>query len=243
MKKILAIAMAVVMLFAMTVVVSADEVLYSEDCLFFSAGNWNAYELKAEIIDALATEGAVLVVTRSTEFRVEFTGEEGGPYEKFCFNDTWYSGLYYEANNIQLGTAGHTAEGEPGKGIIDCLKDDGVKVYYDGNAIYNAWIEGNFNAGGAPQLISNTSAEDAYDIINVSVIIPSEPIVSEAPAEEAPAEEPAPETEAPAEEPAPETEAPAEDTPAEEAPAETGLALAVIPTVVAMAAVVISKKR
>ncbi len=59
-------------------------------------------------------------------------------------------------------------------------------------------------------------------------IIPTVPVV-----EEAPAEEPAPEVDEPAE----------DETPATEAPAETGVALAVIPAIVAMAAVVISKKR
>ncbi len=63
------------------------------------------------------------------------------------------------------------------------------------------------------------------------------PAVEEAPAEdvEAPAEDTT--TEAPAED----VEAPAEDT-ATEAPAETGLALAIVPMIVAAAAVVLSKK-
>ncbi len=222
--------MTVAMLFAMTVVVSAeDTVLYSEDTLFFSAGNWNAYELKAEIIDALATEGAVMVITRSNESGIVFTGEEGGPYEKFCFNDTWYSGLYHDVNNIQLGTAGHTSDLEPTAYILDCLKDDGIKIYYDGNAIYNAWIEGNFNAGGAPQIISNCSVDGAYDISNISVIIPAEPIVAETP-EEAPAEE------------TPAEETPVEETPAEDTPAETGLTLAVLPAVIALAVVAFKKR-
>lgn len=65
MKKIFAIAMAVVMLFAMTIAVSADEVIYTEDILFMTAGNWTQMELEVtmpDLVAALQTPGA--------EFRV-----------------------------------------------------------------------------------------------------------------------------------------------------------------------------
>lgn len=61
MKKIFAIAMAVVMLFAMTIAVSADEVIWSEDILFATASSWTATELEtplADFLTYLATPGA-----------------------------------------------------------------------------------------------------------------------------------------------------------------------------------------
>ncbi len=102
--------------------------------------------------------------------------------------------------------------------------------------------DGGFGGSAAPTHLIVKGPDYATPLANTTFEVLS--IAGVDAAEEAPAEEPAPETEAPAEEPAPETEAPAEEpAPETEAPAETGVALAVIPAIVAMAAVVISKKR
>ena len=243
MKKLLAIVMAVAMLMAMSVTVSAEEVILSEDTLFFSCGNWEQYDATTtitDLIDALATPGCYLVITRSAESDA-LPHPDG--YEKFFMTDSWWSGRVAndegeEINGVRFGTANHTdamatANGNVNDVTIDCVLDDGIKVWYDGAELYKIFTEGNFNAGGSGLVfVSNTSAT-SYKITNFSVVVPDEPIV-------------APETEeAPVEDTT--TEAPAEDTtteaPADEEPADTGLALAVVPAIVALAAVALSKKR
>ncbi len=79
-------------------------------------------------------------------------------------------------------------------------------------------------------------ASSIFELNSVEVTVE----VKFAEAAEAPAEEPADEPEAPADEPAVEAEPEVE---AEDTPAETGLGLAVIPGVVALAVVALSKKR
>ncbi len=89
----------------------------------------------------------------------------------------------------------------------------------------NVWFSSKQNVWN-PQGVS-------YYLDNVSITEGIEDIPVEEPADEAPVEEvPAGDTT---------TEAPAEDT-TTEAPAETGLALAIVPMIVAAAAVVLSKK-
>ncbi len=244
MKKLLSIALALVLAFALTVNVFAEEVIYSEDIMFFSASNWSQYTLDITVADfaaKLATPGAYVVITRSAPTDVVYA--DGG-YEKFCMTDGWWSGnLGTDAdgntiNTMRLGTGGHTIAVSPEFDVLlDCVLDDGVKVWYDA-AAFLAQFESFTNGGSELLLISNTSST-AYDVVNISIVVPDEPIA----APEAPAEE-----EAPAEDTT--TEAPAEDTTTEapaveetDAPAETGLALAVVPAVVALAAVVLSKKR
>ncbi len=105
-------------------------------------------------------------------------------------------------------------------------EEDGMKVVY-------------FDAAKFVKLYTDAGLS-LDDVLNFSIsasgcTLYSVSVVDGAPAAEAPAEEPAEDT------PVENTEeAPAE---AEETPAETGLAFAVIPAIVAMAAVVISKKR
>ncbi len=81
-----------------------------------------------------------------------------------------------------------------------------------------------------------------FYIDNVSVVEGGAPAVEDTPVDE-PADAPVEDepVDAPVEDEP--VDAPVEDTPAEETPAETGLALAVVPGVIALAAVALSKKR
>ena len=254
MKKLLSIALAIVLALALTVSVFAEEVLVSEDTMFFSNGNWVQYDTEidtADFVAALETPGAYLVFTRGSAATDALAYGNGG-WEKFLILDSWWSGNYPQGDGttiqwIALGTANHniavtTAGGQPYDVHIDCVLDDGIKAWYDAADILAAWTAGAYNTSGAKlTLISNSSPDDVYDIVNVSVVVPDEPIA----APEAPAEEETPVEDVPAvEDPAVGdtiTEVPAEDV--TEAPADTGLALAIVPMIVAMAAAVVSKKR
>ena len=88
------------------------------------------------------------------------------------------------------------------------------------------------NHGSTFSVIMNTSATN-YDLTNVSIVVPDTPYV--APEVE---EEPAPEE--PAVEPEVETEEP--EVEAEDTPADTGLTLAVLPAVIALAVVAFKKR-
>ncbi len=212
MKKVLSIIMALVMVMSLTVAIAAEEVLVSEDTMFFSNGNWEQFETQistADFVAALETPGAYFVITRGSAATGELAYTAGG-WEKFNILDSWWSGNYPVADGstcqwIALGTANHdiavtTEGGQPYDVHIDCVLDDGIKVWYNAADILAAWTAGGYNTSGANLIvISNSSPDDVYDIVNVAVVVPDAPI-------EAPAEE----------------EAPADDTPAvEETPVVT----------------------
>lgn len=252
MKKLLAVLMAVAMLCAMSVTVFADEVVYSEDTMFWKNGNWSDYttELGTDVLaEQLAKENAYLVITRSNT-------PDGMAYpehwEKFCILDAWWSGAHDPGNGescqwIAMGTANHTiamaeANGQQYDVHIDAVLDDGIQVWYNGADIMEVWTAGNYNVTGGGDtlyIISNSNPDDVYSITNVSIIITDAPVGTDA--EEAPADDA--NTEAPVEN----TETPADttttETPVEKEPANTGIALAVVHMMVAAAAVALSKKR
>ncbi|MCD7784428.1 MAG: hypothetical protein LUH18_02430 [Oscillospiraceae bacterium] len=129
------------------------------------AGNWNQVTLDSDtsLMDALAEDGAILMITRSKETSVSY---DDGEYEKFLFIDSWWSN-----NNtlITLGSAGHTSADE--SDVIDCLSDDGTTLTYDGATIYAAWVDGGYADGGESLVfISNTSA--SYTITSFKVLVP-----------------------------------------------------------------------
>ncbi|MBQ8623016.1 MAG: hypothetical protein IJ424_01345 [Oscillospiraceae bacterium] len=126
------------------------------------------------------------------------------------------------------------------------LKIDGVSYTFDGgNATwdYTVGAEGKIEMkpwlnpafGGADHIDNNPKTGSK---IEVTLTVDAANITEDAPVEE---EVETPVEEEPVEE-APTTEAPVDEAPADEAPAETGLALAVVPMIVALAAVVLSKK-
>lgn len=256
MKKFLAILAALVMVLSLTLCVAADEVLYEHDFTAglteFACGNWSTATLSditmEEFITALSTPGAQLVITRSEAAVVGLKSEEG--YEKFCITDGSYGLAVVEgddtSNHLKLGTASHTIEmsvatGQPYDITIDCLSDDGVTVVYDGNAVAEA-LNAAWNAdtcGTSIVIISNTSAFN-YNINEISIVVSE--TAAETPADETPAEDTTENTEIPADT-TENTETAEETTPVEKEPANTGVALAVVPMAVAAVAVALSKKR
>ncbi|MCD7784629.1 MAG: hypothetical protein LUH18_03475 [Oscillospiraceae bacterium] len=243
MKKVLSIAIALCMMLTLTVCVFADdEVIFSEDTMFWSSGNWNDYTLEnatiTEFVELLQTEGAVLVVTRDTEFHIEHSGSE--TYEKILILNSWWSGTDVNSGLqwVSLGTAGHTSTTEPDVGIIDCISDDGVTVMWDGATVAQALIDGGFNVeGSSPCMIINCSADGAYKISNVSII------VTETVAEETAEEETTEEAEASETEETTESSESTETASASTSSPDTGVALALVPMAIAGIAVVSSKRR
>lgn len=248
MKKFLAILAALVMVLSLTLCVAADdEVVLSEDLLFFTAGNWSQFDLETtieDLMEALATPGSYFVVTRSNEPTDTVLYTDGG-YEKFFMTDGWWSmrvpnDADEEINGIRMGTANHTmdmvtADGKPTDVTIDPVLDDGIKVWYDSAElleIMNAALPESH--GSSIVFVSNTSST-TYKITNISVVVPAEPIVTET-VDETPADTTTENTETPADNTTTET-------PVEKEPAETGIALAVVPMAVAAVAVALSKKR
>ncbi len=141
-------------------------VAYSEDINLASA-EWDTTDLSdASLVEALATEGSVLVVTRSEETNIVFD-TDAGTYDKFGLVNSWWSGDW-----IVLGTAGYASGDEDGVTVIDCISDDGTTVMYDGITVYNEWAARGMNAGGSALFITNSSG--SYTITNVTVLVPVE---------------------------------------------------------------------
>lgn len=141
-------------------------VAYSED-IDLASGDWDTTDLSdASLVEALATEGSVLVVTRSEETNIVFD-TDAATYEKFGLVNSWWSGDW-----IVLGTAGYVNGDEDGITAIDCISDDGTTVMYDGITVYNEWVARGMNAGGSALFITNTSG--SYTITNISVLVPVE---------------------------------------------------------------------
>ncbi len=255
MKKFLAILAALVMVLSLTLCVAADEVLcevdFSKGLTEFACGNWSTKTpddfTMEDFVSALSTPGAQLVLTRSEAVKVD-TYPDG--YEKFCITDGWYAMAVAEgdstANCVKLGTAVHTIEmatanDAPYDVHVDALTDDGVTITWDGNAIAEI-INASWSVdtcGNSVVIISNTSAWN-YDIVSLAVVVPE--TAAETPADETPAEDTTENTETPADT-TENTETAEETTPVEKEPANTGVALAVVPMAVAAVAVALSKKR
>lgn len=138
--------------------------------------------------------------------------------------------IKYEISDIVITANGYDDYTVPVAGVYEANLEAYEPAW--GGIAGNTHVPGNFNfatvAGG-----SDGATLEAYihAIDTVTFTITYLEYNGEGPAG-APAED----------EPAVE-DTPVEDTPAEEAPADTGLALAIVPMVVAMAAVVLSKKR
>ncbi|MCD8107682.1 MAG: hypothetical protein LUE20_06950 [Oscillospiraceae bacterium] len=207
------------------------EAAYTVDVSLGSSNGWGQLDLgDTALIDALSTEGALLVITRDGVSDTVHNGSE--TYEKFGLVNSWWSGDW-----IALGTAGHTSATEDG--VIDCISDDGTTAVYDGATVYAEWVSRGMNAGGTALLISNTS--NTLHISNVTVYVPVGTIV----AEDVDVEEPVESTDTETEEDGDdltvddidEVETPAETNPT------TGVALALVPMAIAGLAVVSSKRR
>ncbi len=248
MKKILSIVVAMMLVAALAVSAFAAEPPIGE-VLFTANGpktetNWwfDAWlddTQKRELSSAIAGGATHIVV--AVEGDMDLTVEGAGFQVGFQDNVNWDAGWALAMWHSNF------AAGEGQIGGYDAIEFvDGISYIYLNIQEAIDWFAANsdgfdLTAGTGYQFITGTAT--GWPLVAVYAV--NAPEVTAAPAEEAPAdepaEEPATETEAPADEPA--VEPAEEETPAEEAPAETGVALAVIPAIVAMAAVVISKKR
>ena len=124
--------------------------------------------------------------------------------------------------------------------VCDVVMIDVIDGAFDYTGEISVVADGSIQGSAAPSVLILKGPDWQTPLSNITVEvveITSDKIVA---AEEAPVETPV-EEEAPAEE-APVEDTPAVEAPADEAPAETGLALAIVPMIVAAAAVILSKK-
>lgn len=241
MKKILAIAIAVVMVMALAVTASA-ETIYEYTSPVKVAFGWttliqNGDANATDFFKAIGTEGAVIEMIATDLADGDRQAEVVDAWFQICTQDTvgWS-----EAGGLKTEGIGETY-GFTDEGYVITIPAAAFNEMVVNSGVDPANLSIILNAGGS-------WAKSASKII-LRVSVPDE--AAEAPAEEAaeaPAEETPAEAEATAEAEAPAAEAPAAEAPAAEAPAETakapstGIALAVIPAVMALAAVAVSKK-
>ncbi|MCD7847462.1 MAG: hypothetical protein LUG49_05480 [Oscillospiraceae bacterium] len=137
------------------------EVLFSNE-LNASAGNWNKVTLgDASFVEALNTEGAILVVERDTETLIDYVS--GSIYEKFLLGKD-------DSSYVALSAHGTTVNDEDG--LVAYTSDDGTTVTYDGATVYAALSDAGLADLSSYVLISNTSA--SYKITSIQVLVPVE---------------------------------------------------------------------
>ena len=231
MKKILSIAVALMMVMALSICVFADDEVVYEYTVpgpVDTNGSWwdtssGLTSSDADFVAAIQTEGTMLRI-ECDAVAVDGAEGHGFQYGFQCTSGNWTMATIH--SNFANG------EGVCGADEI-VVNGDRAYIYVDAPAFYalaKETIEGAGDSIDSWQWISGQCTGKNYSIAVVKHA------AAEAPAE---TEAPAAETEAPAETTA-ETEEPA-STPAPEAP-KTGLALAVVPAVMALAAVAVSKK-
>ncbi len=203
------------------------EAAFSND-VNFASNDWNTTTLGDEsFVNALSTEGALLVITRDTETIVSYVS--GEVWDKF------FVGANYQY--VYLSTVGTSTDDEDD--LVAFLSDDGTTVVYDGATVYAA-----LEAAGLTDSTSytlGTNSSETYTITNVSVYVPVGTIV----AEDVDVEEPVESTDTETEDDG--DDLTVDDTDEVETPAETnpttGVALALVPMAIAGFAVVSSKRR
>ncbi|MCD8107113.1 MAG: hypothetical protein LUE20_04005 [Oscillospiraceae bacterium] len=203
------------------------EAAFSSD-VNFASNDWNTTTLGDEsFINALSTEGALLVITRDTETIVSYVS--GEVWDKF------FVGANYQY--VYLSTVGTSTDDEDD--LVAFLSDDGTTVVYDGATVYAALEAAGLTDSSSYTLGTNSS--ETYTITNVSVYVPVGTIV----AEDVDVEEPVESTDTETEEDG--DDLTVDDTDEVETPAETnpttGVALALVPMAIAGLAVVSSKRR
>ena len=237
MKKILAIAMAVVMVMALAVTASA-ETIYEYTSPVKVAFGWttliqNGDANATDFFNAIGTEGAVIEMIGTDLVDGDRQAEVMDAWFQICTQDTVN---WTEAGGLKTEGIGETY-GFTDEGYVITVPAAAFNEMVVNSGVDAANLSIILNAGGS-------WAKTASKIV-LRVSVPDEAAEAPAEAEEAPAEaeEAAAEAEAPAEAPAAEAEAPAAEAPAETAKApSTGIALAVIPAVMALAAAAVSKK-
>ena len=210
MKKILAIVLALSMVMALAVCVSADDAVIREGDLTLT--------VTAEYWEEIPTDGL-------------FTADEIPNITKIVFTSDNTS-VNYVYSSVEVTDASKNSHWNQTSGVTEFTVD-----------FANLYTENETDTDGntAPYVKVFASSPAGTEVTVHYVVYGT--AAAEAPAAEAEAEAPEAEAEAPAAEaeaPAAEAEAPAASTETK-APA-TGLALAVVPAIVAMAAVAVSKK-
>lgn len=218
MKKILSIALAAVMVMALTLTVFADTVWEYSSPTTVTIGWTTLFEKGSDeanaFFEAIKTEGAVIEMIGTDLTEADKTDEEA--WFQICTQDA----------------ANWTSDGDSkteGIGETYAFTDEGYMISIPADA-YNAMLSACAVPTSDMQLVLNAGGSWTKAATKIVIRVVTGDEAAAAPAEEAQADTTA---EAPAE-----TEAPA----ASEAP-KTGLALAVVPAVMALAAAAVSKKR
>ena len=219
MKKILAIAMALVLAMALSVSVFADDVLYTHDFSDGHADGWwedtstNGLGSDADLVAALQTDGAVLRI---------YADFSGGGQWGFQSTVSW--------KNVLVKTVDDPSDAD--NQVVYVPAPEGEYLEVAGATVIAACDQIGCDLSGYNWI----NGSGAGDTTKIEVVVPAaaEPEATETETTEPETTETAPET----------TETTTETTTEETASApSTGLALAVVPAVVALAAAVVSKKR
>ena len=233
MKKILSIAIALVMVMALSLTAFADsEVVYEYQSPFAVAIGWTTLFEKGSndanaFFEAVRTEGAVIQLIGTDLTEADRTDEE--VWFQLCTQD---AANWTDGGNSKTEGIGETYE----------FTDEGYVMTVSA-AAYNELLSACTVPASDMNLVLNSGGswtKAATNIVLRVVTGVEAPAAEEPAAEEPAAEEPAAEEPA-ASEPAADESAPAAPAESTSAP-ETGLVLAVIPAIVAMAAAVVSNK-
>ncbi|MCD7771538.1 MAG: hypothetical protein LUH23_05575 [Oscillospiraceae bacterium] len=139
-----------------------------EQCVYFSAGNWADYTVDMAIAEALATEGSLLVITRS-----EYDADAG--YEKFLLIDSHWSMSDSNGGNMWLSLGTSITKISDNDGVdVDCIFDNGTTVVYDGATVYAALLaRGLDTTSGADLLVISNSGSTSYSITSITAYVPT----------------------------------------------------------------------
>lgn len=229
MKKLLAIIMAVVMVLSLTVIVSADDgVIFEYTSPFGLEIGWTTlFEHGSDealaLYEALATEGAVFTITGTDLTEADMA--EDGAWFQLCTQDqaNWTPDGDFKTEGV-----GETYE----------FTDDGYIITVPADVIYAALSESGLDASSFGYVLNSGNWAKATTKVTVTVAVRT---AAEDTSADTSAEASA---EAPADAPAATSAAtPAEATSEIPAVPQTGITLAVVPAVMALAVVVVTKKK
>lgn len=240
MKKIVSIAVAVVMVMALAVSVFADTVWEYSSPSAVAIGWSTLFEKGSEEVaaffEALKTEGAVLQLIGTDLTEADRTGDDG--WFQLCTQDaaSWTDGGSSKTEGI-----GETYEFTD-EGYVMSVPTDAYNAILEACTVPTSDMQVVLNSGGS---WTKTETNVVLRVVTGDGAVAAE-TEAEAPAAETPATETptaeSPAAEAPTTTEAPTAEAPTAEVPTAEAP-QTGIALAVIPAIAALTAVVVSKKK
>lgn len=222
MKKLISIALAAILVLALSVTAFAYDVPGS--AILSSAegpatatgwwyGTWMDADQKVEFANALyGGEAKYIVVAYEGELVPDY---EGGIGHQAGFMD--------ETGSIHLFHFNHPTDGQVANSEKIEYADGVTYIFYSAEAMLTYLTNAGLDFSSGTNFDWYIGAPDQYPLVGLYVV---KDAAVEAPVEDTPVED-----------------TPVEETPVEETPAETGLALAVVPMIMAVAAIVVSKKR